>query len=51
MNSGFTRRRENQPGNRGAVTASSPLPFPAGGEEIGHLQQKENAQTAMGFVF
>jgi hypothetical protein len=35
----------------GAVTASSPLPFHAGGEEIYHLQQKENAQTAMGFVF
>jgi len=35
----------------GAVTASSPLPFHAGGEEICHLQQKENAQTAMGFVF
>jgi hypothetical protein len=46
-----TRRRENPTGNRGAVTASSPLPFHAGGEEIYHLQQKENAQTAMGFVF
>jgi len=46
---GFTRCRENKPGNRGVVTASSPLPFPAGGEEICHLQQKENAQTAMGF--
>jgi hypothetical protein len=38
-------------GKQGAVTASSPLPFHAGGEEIYHLQQKENAQTAMGFVF
>ena len=34
---------------RGFVTASSILPFPVGGEEICHLQQKENAQTIMGF--
>jgi len=38
-------------GKQGAVTASSPLPFPASGEEICHLQQRENAQTAMGFAF
>jgi hypothetical protein len=28
---------------------SSLLPFPASGEEICHLQQKENAQTVRGF--
>jgi len=48
---GFTRRRENNRETGGVVTASSPLPFPSGGEEICHLQQKENAQTAMGSVF
>jgi len=39
---------ENKPGNRGSLTPST-LHFPAGGEESRHQQQKENAQTAMGF--
>jgi hypothetical protein len=37
------RRQENKSGSRASVTASSLLAFPAGGEEIYHLQQKENA--------
>jgi len=43
---GFTRRRENNPGNRGSVTASSTLHFPAGGEEHRHLQKKKNTQAS-----
>jgi hypothetical protein len=40
---GFTRRRENKLGNRVSVTASSPLPFLAGGGKQRHLQSQENA--------
>jgi len=40
---GFTRRRTKtwKPGGSGSV--SSPLPFPAGGEDPRHLQTQENA--------
>jgi hypothetical protein len=31
--------RENKPGNRGSITASSPLPFPADGDTHRHLQK------------
>jgi len=46
---GFMRRQENKSGSRAFVTASSLLAFPTCDEEICHLQQKENAQTTMGF--
>jgi len=42
---GFTSRRESNPRNRGSVTASSTLHFPAGGEDHRHLQKKKNTQA------
>jgi len=42
----FTRHHENNPGNRGSVTASSTLHFLAGGEEHRHLQKEKNTQTS-----
>jgi len=41
-----------KPGNRGwSVLASSPLPFPAGGEEHCHLQQEKNTSSCFILFF
>jgi hypothetical protein len=43
------QRKSKQIGGSGTV--SSPLPFPAGGEEHCHLQQEKNAQTIVDSKF
>jgi hypothetical protein len=46
---GFTRGRKKIQATQGVCNGFIHSSFPVGGEEICHLQQKENAQTTMGF--
>ena len=48
---GFTRHRKNRTGSRKSGSASSPLPFPAGGGSFSHLQNIKSQPVDFIFIF